>query len=81
MSESLYTPESYLTKLEVSDKDALYFIKPRGGAGGINVNIYSYDELQHLDINNSDRCLKIFKSNNLLGLQISFFLILELVIN
>tara|TARA_B100000886_G_scaffold324182_1_gene268628 strand:+ start:2478 stop:3389 length:912 start_codon:yes stop_codon:yes gene_type:complete len=53
MSESLYTPESYLTKLEVSDKDALYFLKPRGGAGGINVNIYSYDELQHLDVNNS----------------------------
>ena len=55
MSESLYTPECYLSKLEVCDKDALYFVKTRGGTGGKNVNIYSYDELQDLDIkfNNS----------------------------
>ena len=53
MSESLYTPECYSSKLEVTDKDAIYFVKTRGGTGGKNVNIYSYDELQHLDVNNS----------------------------
>ena len=38
-------------------------------------------QIIYLDIDNSERCLKIFKSNNLLGIQISFFLILEVLIN
>ena len=47
----------------------------------LSLLIHLVSQIIYLDINNSDRCLKIFKSNNLLGLQISFFLILELVIN
>ena len=47
----------------------------------LSLLIHLVFQIIYLDINNSDRCLKIFKSNNLLGLQISFFLILELVIN
>ena len=43
------------------------------------VNLVS--QIIYLDIDNSERCLKIFKSNNLLGIQISFFLILEVLIN
>ena len=47
----------------------------------LSLLIHLVFQIIYLDIDNSDRCLKIFKSNNLLGLQISFFLILELVIN
>ena len=47
----------------------------------LSLLIHLVSQIIYLDIDNSDRCLKIFKSNNLLGLQISFFLILELVIN
>ena len=47
----------------------------------LSLLIHLVSQIIYLDVDNSDRCLKIFKSNNLLGLQISFFLILELVIN
>ena len=47
----------------------------------LSLLIHLVSQIIYLDIDNSDRCLKIFKSNNLLGLQISFFIILELVIN
>ena len=47
----------------------------------LSLLIHLVSQIIYLDIDNSDRCLKIFKSNNLLGLQISFFLILELLIN
>ena len=47
----------------------------------LSLLIHLVSQIIYLDIDNSDRCLKIFKSNNLLGLQISFFLILELIIN
>ena len=47
----------------------------------LSLLIHLVSQIIYLDIDNSDRCLKVFKSNNLLGLQISFFLILELVIN
>ena len=38
-------------------------------------------QIIYLDTSDSERCLQIFKSNNLLGFQISFFLILEFFIN
>ena len=38
-------------------------------------------QITYLDIYDAEKCLKVFKSNNLLGLQITFFLILELFIN
>ena len=47
----------------------------------LSLLIHLVSQIIYLDIDNSDRCLKIFKSNNLLGLQISFFLVLELIIN
>ena len=47
----------------------------------LSLLIHLVSQIIYLDIDNSDRCLKIFKSNNLLGLQVSFFLILELIIN
>ena len=47
----------------------------------LSLLIHLVSQIIYLDIDNSDRCLKIFKSNNLLGLQISFFLILEIVFN
>ena len=49
MSESLYTPVCYFSKLELIDRDELYFLKNCGNNKGIN--IYSYDELQNLNIN------------------------------
>ena len=38
-------------------------------------------QIIYLDIYDVEKCLKVFKSNNLLGLQITFFLILEFFIN
>ena len=38
-------------------------------------------QITYLDIYDAEKCLKVFKSNNLLGLQITFFLILEFFIN
>ena len=40
MHSSEFTPESYLDKEEIKDKDSLYFIKDRGTTGGKGVNIY-----------------------------------------
>ena len=39
MSQSLYTPESYLDVKEVIDKDALYFVKRSGSTASKGVNI------------------------------------------
>ena len=47
----------------------------------LSLLVHLVSQIIYLDIDNSERCLKIFKSNNLLGIQISFFLILEVLIN
>lgn len=47
----------------------------------LSLLVHLVSQIIYLDIDNSVRCLKIFKSNNLLGIQISFFLILEVLIN
>ena len=47
----------------------------------LSLLVHLISQIIYLDIDNSERCLKIFKSNNLLGIQISFFLILEVLIN
>ena len=47
----------------------------------LSLLVHLVSQIIYLDIDNSERCLKIFKSNNLLGVQISFFLILEVLIN
>ena len=43
--------------------------------------IHLFLQIYYLDINNRYNCLKIFKSNNNLGFLISFYLILEIIIN
>ena len=47
----------------------------------LSLLVHLISQIIYLDIDNSERCLKVFKSNNLLGIQISFFLILEVLIN
>ena len=47
----------------------------------LSLLVHLVSQIIYLDIDNSERCLKIFKSNNFLGIQISFFLILEVLIN
>ena len=47
----------------------------------LSLLVHLVSQIIYLDIDNGERCLKIFKSNNLLGIQISFFLILEVLIN
>ena len=50
MTESKYTPESYLTLKEISDKDAYYFVKRAGSTASRGVNIYDYESLQTANI-------------------------------
>ncbi len=50
MSTSEYTPESYLSIDEVTDKDAIYFVKKNGSTGGRGVIACNYDDLQNADI-------------------------------
>lgn len=45
MSESIYTPESYLSTEAITDNTSLYFVKKTGSTGGNGVNIYNYDDL------------------------------------
>ncbi len=52
MSDSIFTPESYLTVDEINDKTGLFFVKKTDSTGGKGVNIYNYDTLQNIDINN-----------------------------
>ena len=52
MSDSIFTPESYLTVNEINDKTGLFFVKKTGSTGGKGVNIYNYDTLQNIDTNN-----------------------------
>ena len=52
MSQSKYTPESYLNLKEVCDKDALYFVKNTAGSGSTGVDIYDYEKLQTVDLKN-----------------------------
>ena len=47
----------------------------------LSLLVHLVSQIIYLDIDNSERCLKILKSKNLLGIQISFFLILEVLIN
>ena len=51
MSDSIYTPEGYLDVKEVTDKDALYFVKRSGSTGSRGVNIYDYNSLQSVNAN------------------------------
>ena len=52
MSDSIFTPESYLTTDDINDKTGLFFVKKTGSTGGKGVNIYNYDTLQNIDTNN-----------------------------
>lgn len=52
MSSSKFTPESYLDKSKITDKNALYFVKSTGGTGGNGVNIYNFDTLQSINTKN-----------------------------
>ena len=49
MSKSTFTPESYLNKKLITDKESLYFVKKDGGTGAKGVHIYTYDELQNIN--------------------------------
>lgn len=49
MKDSIYSPESYLSIDEISDKESLYFVKKTGGTGGKGVNIYNYNDLLKAD--------------------------------
>jgi len=49
MSESIFTPESYLKVDEIIDKNALYFVKKTGSTLGKGVNIYNYNKLQEIN--------------------------------
>lgn len=53
MKDSIYTPESYLSIDEISDKESLYFVKKRGSTSGKGVNIYSYSDLLKAETNNN----------------------------
>ena len=52
MKDSEYTPESYLNVNDISDISGLYFVKKTGSTGGKGVNIYNYNDLLNVDINN-----------------------------
>jgi hypothetical protein len=52
MSDSIFTPESYLNVNDIIDNNNLYFVKKTGSTGGKGVNIYNYDTLQSIDTNN-----------------------------
>lgn len=49
MKDSNYTPESYLKKEDIVDKNSLYFVKKRGSTASKGVNIYDYDMLKNID--------------------------------
>jgi hypothetical protein len=53
MKDSIYTPESYLSIDEISDKESLYFVKKTGSTGSKGVNIYNYNDLLKADRDNS----------------------------
>ena len=52
MIESKYTPESYLSSDDITDESSLYFVKKTGSTGGKGVNIYNYNDLLNVDVNN-----------------------------
>lgn len=52
MKDSEYTPESYLNVNDISDISGLYFVKKTGSTGGKGVNIYNYNDLLNVDVNN-----------------------------
>ena len=52
MKESKYTPESYLSSDDINDESSLYFVKKTGSTGGKGVNIYNYNDLLNVDVNN-----------------------------
>ena len=52
MSDSIFTPESYLTVDEITDKTGMFFVKKTDSTGGKGVNIYNYDILQNIDTAN-----------------------------
>lgn len=52
MKESKYTPESYLSPDDINDESSLYFVKKTGSTGGKGVNIYNYNDLLNVDVNN-----------------------------
>lgn len=52
MENSNYTPESYLSYDNITDRSSLYFVKKSSSTGGNGVNIYNYEDLIKVDINN-----------------------------
>ena len=52
MSDSIFTPESYLTTDDINDKTGLFFVKKTGSTGGKGVNIYNYDYLLYKTFSN-----------------------------
>ena len=50
MNASKYTPQGFYKIEEVTDKDALYFVKKNGSTGSKGVNIYDYDSLQNVGL-------------------------------
>lgn len=61
MSTSKFTPESYLHKSEITDKESLYFVKDKGSVRGMGVNICDYNTLQKMD---TSRCVIQKNINN-----------------
>lgn len=53
MNTSKFTPESYLKKSNVTDKNGIYFVKKDGSTGSRGVNVYTYNQLEGVDISNS----------------------------
>jgi len=52
MKDSVYTPESYLSSDDITDKSCLYFVKKTDSTGGLGVNIFNYDDLLKIDTTN-----------------------------
>lgn len=49
MKESYYTPESYISPDNITDKSSLYFLKKKHSSGGKGVWIYNFDDLSKVD--------------------------------
>jgi hypothetical protein len=45
MNTSKFTPESYLKKSNVTDKNGIYFVKTDGSTGSRGVNVFTYETL------------------------------------
>lgn len=52
MNTSDYTPQSYTSVDEITDKNSLYFVKKSNSTGSKGVQIYNYNDLLKADVNN-----------------------------